>query len=124
MAVIIADSWIKADVGDMKKSLAFYAKLGLKPSMQVPSYSEITIPGGTVLGLHQTKKKRPAPLKRPSKKGFGVMIRVDNLKKMVSELKRKRILASPIAHAPGGADFSSIYDPDGNRLILVEMGKK
>ncbi len=123
MAAIIADSWVKADVGNMKKSLAFYAKLGLKPSMQVPSYSEITFPGGTVLGLHQVKKKTPVQAKRPSKKGFGIMVRVHNLKKVVSELKRKRIPAATIAHAPGGADFSSIYDPDGNRLILVEMAK-
>ncbi|MFQ5780075.1 MAG: VOC family protein [Nitrospiria bacterium] len=125
MTTIISDSWVKADVGDMKIALAFYAKLGLKPTMKVPFYSELTFPGGTVLGLHQVEKKATArQKKKPSKSGFGIMLRVQNLEKVVRDLKRKRIAAAKIAHAPGGADFSSIYDPDGNRLILVEMGNK
>lgn len=121
MAAMIADSWVKADVSDMKKSLAFYAKLGLKPTMKVPYYSELTFPGGTVLGLHQ--KKNPSQNKKQTKKGFGIMLRVQNLEKVLRDLKRKRISATQIAHAPGGADFSSIYDPDGHRLILLEMKK-
>ena len=124
MSEMIKDSWIKADVENMKKSLAFYKKLGIAPSMQVPSYSELTFPGGTVLGLHQVRKKSGAGTKtKASKKGFGLMLRVRDLKTELRALKRKRIPAAPIAHAPGGADFSSIYDPDGNRLILVEMGE-
>jgi len=124
VATIITDSWVKADVGDMELALAFYAKLGLKPTMEVPSYSELTFPGGTVLGLHQVKKDDSASEKgRGSKNGFVLMLRVQNLDQVVRDLKSQGLEASKIAHAPGGADFSSIYDPDGNRLVLVEMGK-
>ncbi|HIE64473.1 MAG: VOC family protein [Nitrospira sp.] len=124
MAKIITDSWVKADVGDMEMALAFYAKLGLKPTMQVPSYSELTFPGGTVLGLHQVKKDDPTGQKeKGSKNGFVLMLRVQNLDQVVRDLKNEGLEISKIAHAPGGADFSSIYDPDGNRLVLVEMGE-
>jgi len=123
---LIADSWVMAGVKDMKKSVAFYAKLGLKPAMDMPYYVELNLPGGTVLGLHAVGVKEGPKEKiksRLSDGGWGVMLRVKNLTKVVADLKLKRVRCSKIAHAPGGADFSSIHDPDGNRLILVEMEK-
>jgi catechol 2,3-dioxygenase-like lactoylglutathione lyase family enzyme len=123
MPKMISDSWVMAGARDVKKSVAFYAKLGLKPAMQMPFYAELNLPGGTVLGLHSIGKEKSAgkSAKKMSDGGWGIMLRVKNLEKVVGDLKRKRIRCSKIAHAPGGADFSSIYDPDGNRLILVEM---
>jgi catechol 2,3-dioxygenase-like lactoylglutathione lyase family enzyme len=123
MPKTISDSWVMAGVRDVKKSLAFYAKLGLKPAMKMPFYAELNLPGGTVLGLHSIGKETAAGKKaeRMSDGGWGIMLRVKDVKKVVGELKRKRIRCSKIEHAPGGADFSSIHDPDGNRLILVEM---
>ena len=52
MAKMVSDSWVMAGVRDLKRSVGFYAKLGLKPSMRMPSYFELKVPGGTVLGLH------------------------------------------------------------------------
>jgi predicted enzyme related to lactoylglutathione lyase len=124
MAINIIDSWVKADVGDMDLALAFYEKLGIKPTMKVPSYSELSFPGGTVLGLHQVSKDVSVDQKeKASQHGFVIMIRVENLGQVVRDLKSEGLESTKIAHAPGGADFSSIYDPDGNRLVLVEMGK-
>ncbi len=124
MAKMIADSWVMAGVRDMKKSIAFYAKLGLKPAMNRPYYAELNLPGGTVLGLHSIgaeKGKKPKIAKRMSDGGWGIMLRVKNIEKVVAELKRKRIRCSKVETAPGGADFTSLHDPDGNRLVLVEM---
>ncbi|TAK04438.1 MAG: hypothetical protein EPO39_11410 [Candidatus Manganitrophaceae bacterium] len=124
MAKIISDSWVMAGVRDMKKSVAFYAKLGLKPAIDRPYYVELNLPGGTVLGLHSIGKERGAKrsvAKRMSDGGWGIMLRVKNIEKVIAELKRKRIRCGKVETAPGGADFTSLPDPDGNRLILVEM---
>ncbi|HLG22999.1 MAG TPA: VOC family protein [Candidatus Manganitrophaceae bacterium] len=113
-----------AGVRDIQKSVAFYAKLGLKPAMKMPYYVELNLPGGTVLGLHSVgPRKRGGTKKRMSDGGWGIMLRVENLEKVVADLKKKRVPCGKIETAPGGADFSSIHDPDGNRLTLVEMGR-
>lgn len=122
MPKVISDSWVMAGVHDVKKSLAFYAKLGLKPEMKMPFYAELNLPGGTVLGLHSVGKETSGKrAKKMSDGGWGIMLRVKDLEKVVSGLKKKKIRCSKIARAPGGADFSSVHDPDGNRLILVQM---
>ncbi|MDC4204855.1 MAG: VOC family protein [Candidatus Manganitrophus sp.] len=124
MAKVISDSWVMAGVRNMKKSVAFYSKLGLKPSINRPYYVELNLPGGTVLGLHSIgaeEGKRPKAAKRMSDGGWGIMLRVKDLEKVVADLKRKRVKCGKIATAPGGADFASVHDPDGNRLVLVEM---
>jgi len=124
MAKIISDSWVMTGVQNVKKSVGFYSKLGLKPSINRPYYAEINLPGGTVLGFHAVEKKKPKKEKsktRMSDGGWGIMLRVKNLKKATAELKRKKIRCSRIETAPGGADFSSIQDPDGNRLVLLQM---
>ena len=123
MATMISDSWVMAGVRDVKKSLAFYAKLGLKPEMKMPFYAELNLPGGTVLGLHSVGKEASGKkAKKMSDGGWGIMLRVKDLEKVVAGLKKKKVRCSKIAHAPGGADFSSVHDPDGNRLTLVQMG--
>ncbi|MBI3804098.1 MAG: VOC family protein [Nitrospirae bacterium] len=122
MPKVISDSWVMAGVRDMKKSVAFYAKLGLKPAMARPFYAELNLPGGTVLGLHSIgKEAKQSGSRRMSDGGWGIMLRVKNIKKVVADLKKKRVRCSKIETAPGGADFASLYDPDGNRLTLVEM---
>ena len=121
MAKIVSDSWVMAEARDLKKSVAFYAKLGLKPAMRVPYYMEFKIPGGTVLGLHSAGGKKAH--RGGSEGGWAIMLRVKNIKKTVSSLKRKRVLCTPVKTAPGGAQFSSFHDPDRNRFLLIQMGK-
>ncbi len=124
MEKTVSDSWVMAGVRDIKKSIAFYAKLGLKPTMQRPYYAELNLPGGTVLGLHSVRGKKRGKGKTPKRMsdgGWGIMLRVKNIKRVVVDLKRKRVRCGKIATAPGGADFSSLHDPDGNRLVLLQM---
>ncbi|HXN06187.1 MAG TPA: VOC family protein [Nitrospiria bacterium] len=121
MASLITDSWVMAGVKNVKKSIAFYSKFGLKPSMASDFYAEFNLPGGTVFGLHTVEAPKGVAKKKLSDGGWGIMIRVNDLKKMTAKLKAGKIKHSKIRSAPGGADFSSVNDLDGNRLILVEM---
>jgi predicted enzyme related to lactoylglutathione lyase len=126
MKRMITDSWVMGRSRDLKRSVSFYAKFGLKPSMRMPYYAELKAPGGTVLGLHSERMGR-TPGKRGSgpsgMRGWGIMLRVKNLEKTVSDLKRKKVRCAPVKTAPGGAFFSMVSDPDGNRLILIQVPK-
>lgn len=124
MSKLITDSWVMAGVKNVKKSIEFYKKLGLKPAMASDFYAEFNLPGGTVLGLHTVEGQKGKAKKKLSDGGWGIMIRVKNLKKMTDKMKEVKIKFSRIKNAPGGADFSSINDPDGNRLIFVQMPKR
>ena len=121
MSNMITDSWVMAGVKNVKKSIEFYKKLGLKPAMASDFYAEFNLPGGTVLGLHTVEGRKGPAKKKLSDGGWGIMVRVKDIKKMTAALKTKKIKFTAIKSAPGGADFSSINDPDGNRLIFVEM---
>ena len=126
MKKVVTDSWVMGPSRDLKRSVAFYAKFGLKPSMRMAFYMELNVPGGTVLGLHATGKSgggRTRAVRQRSQEGWGIMLRVKDLKKAVSDLKRKRVRCSQIKAAPGGALFSSVSDPDGNLLLLLQMPK-
>jgi predicted enzyme related to lactoylglutathione lyase len=109
---------------DIERSVAFYAKFGLKPSKQTSFYAEIEIPGGTVLGLHlksDEKDGEKKPGSRLSQEGVSLMLRVKDIEKAVTSLKEKKVVCGRIQKAPGGAIFSKVKDPDGNRLLLLEM---
>ncbi len=123
MAKIISDSWVMAESKDINRAVKFYSKLGLKPSMRMPYYAEFKVPGGTVLGLHSMGKKADKRRGKSRDGGWGIMLRVKGIEKLVAGLKRKAIRCSPVRTAPGGAKFSSFTDPDGNRLLLIEMGR-
>jgi len=122
MAKVVSDSWVMAESGDIRRSVAFYSKLGFKPSMRMPYYAEFKVPGGTVLGLHsmgRAKTKR----RGGGAAGWGIMLRVKGIEKLTAGLKRKGVRCGVVRTAPGGARFSSFSDPDGNRLTLIEMGR-
>ena len=126
MKRMVVDSWVMGNSRDIKRSVAFYAKFGLKPSMRMPVYIELNVPGGTVLGLHSEGNRRSGrkrALRQSSREGWGIMLRVKDVKKAVSDLKRKRVRCNQIKAAPGGALFSSVSDPDGNRLLLLQIPK-
>ena len=121
MSKIITDSWVMAGVSDVAKSIAFYKKLGLKPSMASDFYAEFNLPGGTVLGFHTVERPKKTGRKKLSDGGWGIMIRVKSLKRMTARFESQKIRFSKIRKAPGGANFSSIDDPDGNRLTFLQM---
>ncbi len=123
MAKIISDSWVMAESRDIKRSIEFYSKLGFKPTRRMPYYVEFKVPGGTVLGLHSAGGRKGKRRGGSNPGGWGIMLRVKNIRKLVADLKRKRIRCTPAKMAPGGAYFSSFKDPDGNRLILLQFGR-
>ena len=123
MAKMVSDSWVMAGVRDLKRSVGFYAKLGLKPSMRMPSYFELKVPGGTVLGLHAMGGGKGGKRGGKNAGGWGIILRVKNIQKLVADLRRKRIRCSPVRMAPGGASFSSFKDPDGNRFTLLQFSR-
>lgn len=123
MAKVISDSWVMAEARDIKRSVAFYAKLGLKPSMRMAFYAEFNVPGGTALGLHAAEGRKGKKRAAGAAGGWSIMLRVRDIRKVVAALKRKKGRCSPVKTAPGGAYFSSFRDPDGNRLTLLQMGR-
>ncbi|MEK7286679.1 MAG: VOC family protein [Nitrospirota bacterium] len=126
MRSIVTDSWVMGSAKDIKRSVDFYAKFGLTPSMQTSFYAEMEIPGGTVLGLHlkgDDKGEQKKTASRQTKEGVSLMLRVKDIQKAVAALKLKKVVCGKIQKAPGGAIFSKVADPDGNRLILLEMPK-
>jgi|GEM_PF-1532716 len=124
MAKMMIDSWVMAAVSDLKKATAFYRKLGLRPSVKRPYYVEYPLPGGTVLGLHSVdrlKRTEPRAGRRRTRTGWGILLRVRDLQGFIGELQRKGIDCTPVRKAPGGANFSYVFDPEGNRFVLLEM---
>lgn len=112
-----------AESRDIKRSVQFYSKLGFKPTRRMPYYVEFKVPGGTVLGLHSAGGKKGGKRGVSNAGGWGIMLRVKNIRKLVADLRRKKVRCTPAKMAPGGAYFSSFKDPDGNRLILLQFGK-
>ena len=98
MAKTVVDSWVMGPSKNIKRSVAFYAKIGLKPSMRMPFYVEFKIPGGTALGLHSMGSK--VGEKKGRGGGFAIMLRVKGIEKLAASLRRKRIRCSPVRTAP------------------------
>lgn len=121
MAKVVSDSWVMAKVKSIPRSVEFYAKLGLKPSMQQPYYAELKVPGGTVLGLHSVGRTGGVRRGRAAD-GWSIMLRVQSIRTVVARLKRNKVRCTVVKKAPGGAYFSRLTDPDGNRLTLIQMG--
>src|SRR3972149_5229877 len=124
MAKVVLDSWVMAESKDIKRAVAFYSKLGLRPSMQMPFYVEFKVPGGTVLGLHSMGEKKTRKASGSRIGGWGIMLRVKDIQKLAAGLKRRGIRCSPVKTAPGGAMFSKFSDPDGNRLTLIPLARR
>ncbi|MES2696785.1 MAG: VOC family protein [Verrucomicrobiota bacterium] len=57
---------------------------------------------------------------KPSKKPFMVNLRVDNLKRVLAELKREGIAVDPKVEESEFGKFSWIMDPEGTRIELWE----
>lgn len=123
MAKIISDSWVMGESRDIERSVEFYSKLGFKPTRRMPYYVEFKVPGGTVLGLHSAGGKKGKGRGGNNAGGWGIMLRVKNIRKLVAHLRRKTIRCTSAKMAPGGAYFSSFKDPDGNRLTLLQFGQ-
>ncbi|MBI3621008.1 MAG: VOC family protein [Nitrospirae bacterium] len=120
MAKMITDSWVVAESGNIPRAVRFYAKLGIKPSVRMSSYVELPAPGGTAIGFYTLGHRKV----RKQAGGWQIMFRVNHIEKLRAALKRKGVRTSPIERAPGESKLSWCTDPDGNRLTLMEFGKR
>jgi predicted enzyme related to lactoylglutathione lyase len=123
MAKMVSDSWVMAESRDIKRSVAFYSKIGFQLSLSMPFYAEFQVPGGTVLGLHSMGEKKEPKRSGEGAGGWGIMLRVKDIRQIAAALKRRGIRCSLVKTAPGGALFSKFSDPDGNRLTLIQMAR-
>ena len=123
MAKAIVDSWVVAPAKNIKRSIEFYSKLGFKPSRRMQDYVEFKVPGGTVLGLYSAAREKRKKLGANHSGGWGIMLRVKNIRKVMANLKRKRIRCAAPEQVPDGGSLSYFKDPDGNRLVLLQFGK-
>ena len=123
MAKAIVDSWVVAESKNIKRSIEFYSKLGFKSIRRMQDYVEFKVPGGTVLGLYSAEKGKGQKHGGSGAAGWGIMLRVKNIRKMMADLKRKRIRCAPVQPVPDGGSLSYFKDPDGNRLVLLQFGR-
>jgi predicted enzyme related to lactoylglutathione lyase len=123
MAKTIVDSWVVAPSKNIKRSIEFYYKLGLKPSRRMQDYVEFKVPGGTVLGLYSAEREKIKKHSGSGATGWGIMLRVNNIRKVIADLKRRRIRCATAEPVPDGGSLSYFKDPDGNRLVLLQFGR-
>jgi len=105
-------------VSDFQESVAFYENvLSLPKKSHWPTYAVFDL-CGMMLGLEPGGE-------REAKKGFpDIYLQVDNVDDEYRELKGKgvRFLTEPKDQS-WGARTAKFVDPDGNRLILVQLTK-
>lgn len=104
-------------VKNMDRSVAFYRDvLGLKPKFQKPEYSELDA-GNISVGLHAQSDHLKVHPTESAQFGFYV----DDIQKVVSELKSKGV---HILMSPKKEDFGTLSvftDPDGYHIQLCQM---
>lgn len=104
---------------DLKKSIPFYEKIGLKLIVKsLPHYARFECPNGTsTFSIHQTNEL-------PKGDGIHVYFECENLDEQVEELKRKGI---EFDLEPTDQSWlwreARLKDVDGNQLILFYGGE-
>lgn len=120
VGVVEATAAIGAE--DFSRSVAFYtAFLGREPDHRIgDGHAEFRLPG---LRLEIFRPRaggaddfRNLPGRRL---GLGLVFRVVDLPRVIAEVERLGGSVTPTFDAPHGRECYA-YDPDGNRLILVE----
>lgn len=107
---------------DFPRALAFYtAFLGCEPELRFgDGYAEFRLPG-LRLGVFRPRTGRADEFRNPVDRqiGLGLVFYVPELTRAVAQVERLGGSAAPAFDAPHGRECYA-YDPDGNRLILVE----
>ncbi|MGB0949506.1 MAG: VOC family protein [Marinirhabdus sp.] len=110
---------ISAPSADLKKSIPFYEKLGLKLIVKsLPHYARFECPvGNSTFSLHQTEHL-------PKGDGVYVYFECNNLDGYVEQLTGKGIVFDQL---PSNKKWlwreARLKDVDGNQLILFHAGK-
>jgi len=110
-------------VSDMSRSVSFYqGTLGLKLKFQSPEWSEFDL-GSTTLALHSAAKPTGMPSKEPVAGTASLGFSVDDLDKMVTDLKAKgvRFVMEPTVRENEGIRLAVAIDPDGLGISFAQV---
>ena len=120
VGVVEATAAIGAE--DFSRSVAFYtALLGREPDHRIgDGHAEFRLPG-LRLEIFRPRAGGADDFRNPPGRrfGLGLVFRVSDLSRAVAEVERLGGAAAPAFDASHGRECYA-YDPDGNRLILVE----
>jgi lactoylglutathione lyase len=113
-------------VADLERSLAFYTAVGYEVVGEVPETSlrhltMLKLPDDEFVAIELVH--RPMTGEAPPGNGLShVVITVDSMRATVAELAGRGIHAEAPTSPDGSDDFltTSITDPDGNRITLVQ----
>ena len=100
----------------MNRAIKFYTDtLGLKLKAHYgDQFAQVEAPG-TIIALHPASKDGP----KPGDSGLSIGFAVDNLDKVMGELKGKGVLFSRVAD-DAQVKLAFFTDPDGNPLYLSQ----
>lgn len=101
-------------VKDMKASVSLFKNtLGLSPHFESDDWTEFSINGHSIC-LHSTGPKTPF------KAGGTLIMRVTNIREVVSDLKKRDLRLGEVHEVHPGAFAADFTDSDGNSYSLYE----
>lgn len=108
------------DVQNMDRAVKFYTeKLGFPLKVRFgDNWAEVDA-GSISIGLHPTEEGAPVS----SDGGATVSFAVEDLDKVVSQLKERGVEVGEIRNPPRGK-FAMVKDSEGNYLHMIEFAKK
>jgi glyoxylase I family protein len=119
---------VRYQVKDVKRSVEFYMKLGLKLDQQhLPAFAQVSTGNlKLILSGPGASGSRPMPDGRPQEPGGWnrVILQVADLPDRIAVLRKQGIrFRNEMEAGPGGKQIQ-LEDPDGNPIELFEPAKK
>lgn len=122
MAIEFTAAYAAIGSEDFARAVAFYAALlGREPDERLrDSYAAFLLPS-VRHAIFRPRAGGADDFRNPAvrRAGLNLVLEVDDLERAAAEIERLGGSSSPPFDAPHGRE-SYAYDPDGNRLILVE----
>ncbi|MDG3004450.1 VOC family protein [Paludisphaera mucosa] len=124
MAIERAEAYTAIGSEDFERSIAFYSGLfGREPDERLGDvYGAFRMPG-LHLGIFRPRRGGGGDFRNPTDRrgGLSLVLAVPSVERAAAEVGRLGGSASPAFETSHGREAYA-YDPDGNRLILVERG--
>jgi predicted enzyme related to lactoylglutathione lyase len=112
--------WVQIFVSDMDRAVEFYAEtlgIGLRNrSPEFPEFVELATEG-TVLALNSEPERKDVV-----GRFTGITMTVPDVEGAYASLLDKGVrFSAPPSRQPWGGTMTSLFDPDGNEVSLLEM---
>ena len=112
--------WVVVFVSDMERAVQFYADtVGIGVRNRSPDFPEFVelATEGTILALNSVGPDRPNLIGRVT----GITLTVPDIESVYRSLSAKGVRFSrPPTREAWGASMTSLFDPDGNEISLLE----